>query len=81
MNAKKNKEKKKKYWQILKILANPRTMKNILDGNARLRTKKESGIFWDVNRERSQRDNELRSINTIAEADIIRTDLLDRDVQ
>jgi hypothetical protein len=41
-----------------------------------LRTKKESGIFWDVNRERSQRDNELRSINTIAEADIIRTDLL-----
>ena len=59
MNANENKKEKKKYWECLKILANPKTKKNISEGNAGLKKKKDLGIFWE------------------AEADIIRTDLLD----
>jgi len=78
-------EKKKELttWIKLKTWMKKRYTTTCSSTESKTQEKKSNdGIFWDVNRERSQRDNELRSINTIAEADIIRTELLsERDVR
>ena len=75
------KKKESGFWKRLKSLKVMKKRSSTGSGGKDTKTQeRDRGIFWDVNRERSQRDNELRSINTIAEADILRQELINRDV-